>query len=174
MAHTSSGWYEAADHTGKAPRHKAASTKKRLSTTARTAMRRNKEQDIISAAIKFLINEYQVEYGVSVDDINQGECMDFAEKVYDMLLTEGIKGEVLSDGLFFDLFGEEPAEMMLDTDQYGKTPNNFGNVGLPSHYWYYYKGRHYDSKTPEGVDDMFELPLIKKWYLKKQKIRGKP
>ncbi len=34
------GWKEPADHTGKAPRHKAAATKKSLSTTARASMAR--------------------------------------------------------------------------------------------------------------------------------------
>ncbi len=40
MIHTGkySGWHEKADHTGKAPEHKAAATKNKLSTTSRTPM----------------------------------------------------------------------------------------------------------------------------------------
>lgn len=119
--------------------------------------------------VKYLIKKFDDEYGITCDYINQGDCSTFAEELYDILKDIGIKGEVLSDGLFYDPFGDEPVEMMWDVSMYGKKPKDFDKIGLPSHYWFYYNGKHYDSDTPNGVDDMFKLPIIKKFYLKKRK-----
>lgn len=120
----------------------------------------------ISNAVKLLTQKYN-EYGISCDLINQGACESFAEDLYAYLKETGIVGEILSDGLFYDPFEDLPDDMMWDANEYGKKPINFDKVGLPSHYWFYYNGKHYDSDVPQGVTDMFELPIIKNFYLKK-------
>jgi len=119
----------------------------------------------ISDIIKQLIREYE-ESGIPCDYINHGSCMDFAEELQEILSLYGLKSQVFSDGLFYDPFNDIPKEQLESTDPYGKTPTNFDRVGLPSHYWVYFNGKHYDSDAPTGVDDMFELPTIKNFYLK--------
>jgi hypothetical protein len=129
----------------------------------------NNQSPIISDAVKLMTKKYNDEYGVSCDIINQGDCSNFAEELYDYLKETGINGEILSDGLFYDPFNDVEPEMLLDVNEYGNKPIDFEKIGLPSHYWYYYDRKHYDSDTPEGVTDMFELPIIKKFYLKYRK-----
>ena len=129
----------------------------------------NENNNQITNAVKLLTKKYKVEYGVSCDLINQGDCANFAEELYDYLKEMGITGEILSDGLFYDPFDNEPDDMLLNTNDYGNKPTNFDEIGLPSHYLFYYDGKHYDSDAPNGVTDMFELPIIKKWYLIKNK-----
>lgn len=134
----------------------------------KTFVNENHQLDQISNAVKLLTKKYNDEYGVSCDLINQGDCENFAEELYDYLKEIGITGEILSDGLFYDPFGDEPDDMMWNVSEYGNKPKNFDKVGLPSHYWFYYNGKHYDSDAPNGVNDMFELPIIKNFYLKKR------
>lgn len=119
----------------------------------------------VPVIIKGLVEKFEEE-GISCDIINHGACMDFAEELKSELDGIGIKSEILSDGFFFDPFGDTPKEELESTDAYGKTPKNFDVVGLPSHYWVYSNGKHYDSDAPNGVDDMFELPTIKNFYKK--------
>lgn len=135
----------------------------------KTFVNENHQLNQISDAIKLLTQKYNDEYGVSCDLINQGNCENFAEELYDYLKEVEITGEILSDGLFFDPFEDEPDDMMWDVSEYGNKPNDFDKVGLPSHYWFYYNGKHYDSDAPQGVTDMFELPIIKNFYLKKRR-----
>lgn len=135
----------------------------------KTFVNENHQLNQISNAVKLLTQKYNDEYGVSCDLINQGDCENFAEELYDYLKEVGITGEILSDGLFFDPFEDEPDDMMWDVSEYGNKPNDFDKVGLPSHYWFYYNGKHYDSDAPQGVTDMFELPIIKNFYLKKRR-----
>lgn len=123
----------------------------------------------VTNAVLLLTKKYKEEYGVSCEYINQGECNSFAEELYDSLKEIGIIGEILSDGLFFDPFGDLEDHMLWDTKEYGHTPPDFKKIGLPSHYWFYYNGKHYDSDAPQGVTDMFELPIIKNFYLKHRK-----
>lgn len=135
----------------------------------KTFVNENHQLNQISDAVKLLTKKYNDEYGVSCDLINQGDCENFAEELYDYLKEIGITGEILSDGLFYDPFGDEPDEMMWDVTEYGNKPVDFDKIGLPSHYWFYYNGKHYDSDAPHGVIDMFELPIIKNFYLKKRR-----
>ena len=142
--------------------------RKIIKTTLNEWLNEN-HQTQISNAVKLLTQKYNDEYGVSCDLINQGDCENFAEELYDYLKDIGITGEILSDGLFFDPFGDEPDEMMWDVSEYGNKPIDFNKVGLPSHYWFYYNGKHYDSDSPQGVSDMFDLLIIKNFYSKKRR-----
>lgn len=136
----------------------------------RKVLSENFENKNISDIVRMLTKKYNEEYGVSCDFINQGDCENFAEELHDMLKEVGIKSEILSDGLFFDPFGDMEDEMMWDASQYGKAPHDFKKVGLPSHYWIYVGGKHYDSDAPDGVYDMFDLPIIKNFYKKKSEL----
>jgi hypothetical protein len=121
--------------------------------------------DIITETILQLIEQYK-SVGLDCSDINAGACMEFAEELYTSLKNQNIIVEILSDGLFYDPYNDESTEMMLNPRDYGNKPDNFEKIGLPSHYWIYYKGTHYDCDVPYGVDDMFEIPVIKSFYLK--------
>lgn len=120
--------------------------------------------DKISQLVTLLTKKFNEEYGVSCDLINQGDCEVFAEELQDMLKEVGVESEILSDGLFYDVFGDTEDDMLWDVSPYGIKPNNFDEVGLPSHYWIYANGKHYDSDAPQGVSDMFQLPIIVNFY----------
>lgn len=123
--------------------------------------------ELITEIISQLIEQYK-EDGLDCSDINAGACMEFAEELYTLLKNKNINVEILSDGLFYDPFGDNTPDLMLNPSECGNKPDNFEKIGLPSHYWIYYKGKHYDCDVPDGVDDMFELPTIKNFYLKHQ------
>lgn len=122
------------------------------------------QSEIITFLVKSLTKKFVEDYGIPVEMINQGECDRFAEELCYLAKDRGIEGEILSDGLFFDPFDDLEPEMMWDISEYGSKPNNFDSVGLPSHYWFYYSGRHYDSDTPQGVENVFDLPIIYNFY----------
>lgn len=126
----------------------------------------NNNEKLIPDIVKFLKKKFKTEYDTSSNMINNGNCDIFAEELFDILKENEIEGEILSDGLFYNPFDDEPDEMLLDVSEYGNKPINFDEVGLPTHYWFYYNGKHYDSDAPNGVDDMFKLPIIKKFYNK--------
>jgi hypothetical protein len=116
--------------------------------------------NIIYQTIYNFVDMYDIPFGA----INCGECMNFAEEVYDLLKNEGIEVEILSDAFFCDCFGDLEPDELVKVSEYGsKEPENFAEMCLPSHYWIYYKGKHYDCETIYGVEDMFELPIIKRF-----------
>ena len=120
---------------------------------------------IIEQQVRLLKKKYVEEYDIPAHAINQGECANFAEQLWDELKKAEINGEVLSDGFFFDPFEDAPAEEMDKPENWNsKTPNDFNRIGLPSHYWFYFEGKHYDSDCSKGVSDLFDLPLFKRFY----------
>lgn len=134
----------------------------------RSALSENVEQHMVADLVRLLTQKFEHEYGVSCDLINQGDCSNFAEELQEILKEIGINSEILSDGLFYDPFDDTEDDMMWDASEYGDVPINFKEVGLPSHYWVYVNGKHYDSDAPEGVFDMFHLPIIKNFYKKEK------
>ena len=91
--------------------------------------------------------------------------MNFSDELYEILKRKGIKTDILSDAMFYDPFDDE-FDFLCDVTKYGNPPINFNEVGLPSHYWIYYNGKHYDSDCPEGVKDLFKISIIKNFYKK--------
>jgi hypothetical protein len=148
--------------------------RKFIATTIREYLNENIDKSkTITELVNHLTKKYVEEYGVSCDLINQGDCENFADELYTLGKDYGIEGEILSDGLFFDPFGDEEPEMMWDISEYGNKPNDFETIGLPSHYWFYYNGKHYDSDAPQGVSDVFQLPIIRDFYIKKRALGKK-
>lgn len=118
---------------------------------------------IISSVIHNLQVWYYNEHKMDACDINSGECMNFAEAVYEELLNEyKIKTEILSDGLFWEPYGDiEDESLLAKPEEYGSTPTyNYKKLGLPSHYWIYYNGKHYDAERIKGINNFFELPTF--------------
>ena len=119
---------------------------------------------IITNIIRQTINEFNTPF----NEINHGECRSFALEIQETLEGLGLECELLSDGLFYDCFGDEEPELLFNPADYGsKKPENFEDVGLPAHYWIYYKGKHFDCEAPEGVKNLFDLPIVKKFYKEK-------
>lgn len=114
----------------------------------------------ISNIIKNLIKKYNDVYHVPTRYISDGECMPFARELYKVLVNIGIETKIL-DNTQFD-------KGLLNVKDYGIKPKDYDKIGLPDHYWIYYNNKHYDSDVPYGVSDMFELPHIKKFYMKEK------
>ena len=93
-------------------------------------------------------------------EINTGECGNFAEAVYEDLMKMGIETLLLDDAHFYDCFGDE--EDLCDPREFGsEPPPDFQEKGLGAHRWIYYNGKHYDSESPEGVENLFDLNTFK-------------
>ena len=133
-----------------------------------TIVNENQQDNQISNTIKSLTQKYNDEYGLTCELINNGDCMNFAKDLYDNLKNIGIIGEILSndDFTFLTYDGTYWENNKHELDDYGIKPVNY--TSLPDHVWFYYNGKHYDSDAPNGVNDMFELPIIKKFYLEKR------
>ena len=139
----------------------------------------------ITSTIYKLRNFWLEEHGLTPEQINQGDCMNFA----DDLLAECFNNQedwsprydqnnhltlpktaILSDAYFCDSMGDgyDPTEFLRPEDVGSPQPKGFNAINdlLCCHYWVYHNGKHYDSETPEGVENMFDLPCLK-GYVKK-------
>ena len=128
--------------------------------------------DIIKIAAK--------EYNCSTWEINNGYCEDFALNVLEKLGGYEDNLFELSGDMFFDQRDPESAKEnwgdVIETnygvwsknllDYWGYPPNV--NLNLVddeiNHVWLFYNGKHYDAEVPEGVDNWFEIPLIKRLF----------
>ena len=122
---------------------------------------------IIASTIYKLIDHYE-RTGVPPCEINTGECMNFADNLDVELSRIGLKGhDILSDAFFYDPFGDLDPDELYDPKDYGSTPTyDYKKYGMPGHYWIVYNNRHYDSESPIGVDNFFELETFKRWKKK--------
>jgi len=91
----------------------------------------------ITDIIKNLVSTW----GKTPYDINCGDCIEFTESI-----IEAMGGD--SDDLY------ELCTSNFDPEWL---------TGLPLHSWIFYKGRHYDAETPEGVDDWRGLSIFAKF-----------
>lgn len=128
-------------------------------------------ENIITAVIHRLQIWYYETEGIDACTINTGECMNFAEVVYEELLKEyNIKTEILSDGLFWEPFDDVEEEYLINPLEFNSPPTfDYKKLGLPSHYWIYYNGKHYDSERIKGVTNFFDLPTFQKYKQKYSK-----
>lgn len=102
----------------------------------------NSRYNLIEAGINDEIQKVIKELGLEPYDINNGYC------------------DVLADEIEYKIPGAESVctENFTDSGKY------------PGHIWIYYKGRHYDAESPEGVKDWKELPIFKKVNASSQNI----
>lgn len=135
-----------------------------------------KEERNISDIIKIAAKEYNC----STWEINNGYCEDFALNVLEKLGGYEDNLFELSGDMFFDQrdpeFAKENWGDVIETnygvwsknllDYWGYPPNV--NLNLVddeiNHVWLFYNGKHYDAEVPEGVDNWFEIPLIKRLF----------
>jgi len=94
----------------------------------------------ISEVIRAVCNVYQMIYGQTPYDINCGNCEEFAHDVIGILN------------------GGKPCE---ETEELSAWWNDeLDPQDEPCHKFIRYRGRYYDSQSPEGVDDWRDLPCF--------------
>ena len=135
-----------------------------------------KEERNISDIIKIVAKEYNC----STWEINNGYCEDFALNVLEKLGGYEDNLFELSGDMFFNQrdpeFAKENWGDVIETN-YGVWSKNLldywgypQNVNLNlvddeiNNVWLFYNGKHYDAEVPEGVDNWFEIPLIKRLF----------
>lgn len=104
----------------------------------------------------------------STYDIDDGQCEDLAQEVAEILggeregfegtwaanLSVGGEGDEWDVALLRDLFpGSVPTHGLSWEDVLAE---------VPAHYWLVLHGRHHDAECPEGTDNLFELPLLRR------------
>ena len=125
-------------------------------------------EKIIEKVIIDLVQKYEGEYNTLACDINKGLCMNFQDELMDILKNQyGIVVQDLNDGFFFDPFDDTEKEFLENPIDYNSKPLwDYMKHGIPSHYWIEYRGRHYDSDHPLGVDNFFKLNTFKMYFNK--------
>lgn len=81
-------------------------------------------------------------WGRSPQEINTGDCSDFAESLFRHLVDAGLTAIVSVDS----------GDLIHD-----------GESASYWHVWIYHDGRHYDAEAPDGVSDWEELPFFVRW-----------
>jgi hypothetical protein len=147
--------------------------------------------DILRQTILDLRQDY-VDRGISVYDIGDGHCYDFAEAVLDRALPgwycrldspEGpmtLETECFycpeKDG-YVDPFSATDWDFTLletwgisipkaDQPRYNEIIRRH-----PAHGWIYFRGRHYDAEHPDGVENLFELNFFRRYLAKDEPTR---
>lgn len=103
----------------------------------------------------------------SLYEINNGQCEDFAQDIADQIGGESEDVEVTwADG--FTNNGDQPLlarTFPASQPTHGLSWSDVANE-IPSHCWLIVltpQGwRHYDAECPEGVDNFFALPLLRR------------
>jgi hypothetical protein len=121
------------------------------------------------AAIEGMGRRYLAEgRAPSLYEINNGQCEDFASEVADALGGERDGFEAFwADNLTVDGEGGEWDVALVERLWPLCVPTHdlsWDDVltDIPAHYWLVLDGRHYDAECPEGVDNLFDLPLVRR------------
>jgi len=106
---------------------------------------------------------------VSLCQINNGLCDAFARDVIDLMggetssLFEMDAGNLSVNGED-DEWDQELLRKYWPACRptHGVTWQQANEYGLPRHVWIVYNNRHYDAECPQGVDNIFALPLVRR------------
>jgi hypothetical protein len=162
-----------------------------IKTTIREFLNEQHNNVSVESIVIELIDEYGDMYNDDPIDINNGNCANFAEDLLEKLggrngntyIIEvqrdlGGYGEWFKDSVDrykFENYGKLPNKLISSVNQdikkfdgeYNRWLNDKGNginkFKVGDHYWVYHNGKHYDAETPKGVDNMFELPIFKRY-----------
>jgi len=113
----------------------------------------------------------------SYEQINQGLCVDFVDEIenrfngrFDTLTTSQF---VIDDERRKDYLVKTYNDEILKYDDVEWSKNMLEEYGYPNedlmgseppkHIWIYYKGKHYDVETPNGVDNPWDLPIFEEY-----------
>lgn len=128
---------------------------------------------ILETAREYLTQGRTPAQGLSPEEINDGNCEEFAVEVIRKMggenpdLHEIWVENFLVDGGDYRINGKEPAFDWPLLEAHWKTPKPenhevFDRVGGCNHCFILHQGRFYDSETPDGVDSFFELPFYQR------------
>lgn len=129
---------------------------------------------ILTQAIKNKVAEYlQQGHAPNEFRINNGLCEDFAEEVVDELGGEtddfftiwGIElTKVGSDGFADQQNWDRELVQRISPKSHPTHNLTWDDVDgdIPNHCWIVLNGRHYDAECPEGVDNLFDLPICRR------------
>lgn len=70
--------------------------------------------------------------------------------------------EIIESYIFVDI-PEDEDEGLARPSEYGSEAPDGWDGGLPEHNWVYFDGLHYDSETPDGVENFFDLPIMQRY-----------
>lgn len=102
-----------------------------------------------------VIKKMRKKYHCSIEQINNGECDDFAVDV-----AEYFFGEDTAQTLFFrELNGFQ----LVTYGDYSKFEDE-----LNPHTWIVYRGKHYDAEAPNGVESHYDLPIYRRQFKNKK------
>jgi hypothetical protein len=131
--------------------------------------------------IKQLSNEYVSQNKCTLWDINNGMCDQFTQDIINKIGGESNNLHELTGDMFLNVrdpeFAKENWKEIIETpygiwskmmlDYYGYPPVDLQKVTDEiNHSWIYYNRKHYDAELPNGSKNWYDLPLIKKLFLK--------
>lgn len=132
---------------------------------------------MISEEIKKLRDIYIEKYKLkSYMRINCGRCIEFADDIYDKLKEEysNIKVSTIDD--FKSPYDQgDYEEDLFDINKildrgassipFNLSTSQLDELDLGYHHWVTIEDLHYDSEAPNGVSNMFELPIYKRVFI---------
>lgn len=95
----------------------------------------------ISKVIRAVVKVYEKLYDQDAATINCGNCEELAHDVISLM------------------GGESGSLVAVWNDELDETVND-GDCQKPSHCFIRYRGKYYDSETPEGVSEWEDLPIF--------------
>lgn len=134
-------------------------------------------EDRIPQVAKEIIEDLTDTMYCSAKQINNGDCTKFSDEFYYKLKEMGLSAQILDSNMFLTVHQnpyQNPNKNIIDIGHYGEKPIDFLQIGLPSHYWVYVNGKHYDAEATLGVTNVFDLPLFKRYYsYNRRKLKNK-
>lgn len=130
----------------------------------------------ITQTIINMVKWYETEYQIPADQINCGECVNFAEELISELGGENETTTELCSDMFYSDFMDDVVdywEGLIQTnhegvwskkmlDLYGNPPVDILEFHINHHVWVFHKGKHYDSESPKGVKHWYELNFFQR------------
>ncbi len=127
--------------------------------------------DDISDILLFIRNEYEINDGLSPEEINSGFCEDVQIQFFEIIGGETSDTFMMDDGWFWNDIKSKYKTAggdYWDVDnliQYAEPPFDWEilrKFDLDGHCWIYHKGKHYDVETINGVENMWDLPIFQR------------
>lgn len=104
--------------------------------------------------LPIIINRIRRLYNCSIENINMGDCDNFAVQVAEYFFDS----EVVDSLFYRDLNGFK----LVTYSDYSKFDDE-----LEPHTWIFYDGKHYDVEAPNGVKSHYDLPIYNRQFKNK-------
>ncbi|WP_455233046.1 hypothetical protein [Geopseudomonas aromaticivorans] len=144
------------------------------------------------ATLPDLIRQQRIEFiererfaAPSFRAINDGQCDEFAVDLILRARKAGVPGEFvdlcneqLMRGLDGDLDENDVWDWTLLTRHWNTAPpaglsaEDVDGLEFGHHVWVFHEGRHYDAECPDGVENLFDLPIFRRTIVRALNERG--